>query len=143
MYTMYIDGGSRGNPGPSGIGIVILNNNKSIKELYYYIGRTTNNIAEYSALIVGLYYIEKHNLHPIDIFSDSLLLVNQINNIYKIKNIKLLKYYNEIMKYKDLFNIYHISRDKNKKADELANLGMDLYLKGYKSKSLNDISKEL
>ncbi|MFW6242541.1 MAG: ribonuclease HI family protein [bacterium] len=143
MYEMYIDGGARGNPGPAGIGVSILKNKRPIKEFYYYIGKVTNNIAEYSALIAGLYYIEKNNINNINIYSDSELLVKQVNNIYKVRNNNLIKYHQEVMKYKDLFNIYHIRREKNKRADLLANFGMDLYLKGEQAKSLNVISKEL
>ena len=143
MYSMFIDGGARGNPGPAGIGIVILKDNKTIKELSFYIGRTTNNISEYSALIAGLYYIEKNNISNINIYSDSELLVRQINQEYKVRNPNLIKYYEEAMKYKHLFNIFHIRREKNKRADLLANLAMDDGLKGNKAKSLNDISKEL
>lgn len=143
MYEIYIDGGARGNPGPAGIGISVFKNKKSIKEFYYYIGKTTNNIAEYSALIVALYYIEKNNIDNVNIYSDSELLVKQINGIYKVSNKKLIDYYQEAIKYKDLFNIYHIKREKNKRADLLANFGMDLYLKGKTPKSLNDISKDI
>lgn len=121
---VYIDGAARGNPGPAGIGIHIQN----IKDVYDYIGEATNNVAEYSALLRGLKEIISLGYKEVHFYSDSELLVKQINGEYRVKNEKLkplfLQAKSLILKLKD-FSISHVRREKNKEADELANLGID------------------
>ncbi|MBC7105232.1 MAG: ribonuclease HI family protein, partial [Firmicutes bacterium] len=78
---IYCDGASRGNPGDAGIGCVIIFDNKKV-EISEYIGKTTNNVAEYTALIKGLEEALRQKAQEIEIFSDSELLVHQINGIY-------------------------------------------------------------
>ncbi len=128
-YTIInIDGGSRGNPGESGIGIVI-NNSLKKKGYYFYTGFLTNNEAEYNALIKALELANNKNIEKIKINSDSELLVNQIRGSYKIKKENLIELYNRaqelIKKFKDV-KINYIDRNKNRDADYLANLAMDL-----------------
>jgi ribonuclease HI len=126
---LYTDGASRGNPGPSGIGYCIKKNKEIIFEKGYDIGIFTNNQAEYLALIISILEIKKNfpDVKIINFYSDSLLLIKQINQEYKIKNEKLI-YFNKFIK-KILFDIIlkpnHILRNLNKEADSLANRGID------------------
>jgi ribonuclease HI len=119
---LYCDGASRGNPGDAGIGCVIILDNKKI-EISEYIGKTTNNVAEYTALIRGLEQALKQNVKEIDIFSDSELLVRQINGAYKVRNKNLIPLYNKVIELLNKFKKYrilHIYREKNELADKLA-----------------------
>ncbi len=127
---LYTDGGSRGNPGPAGIGVIILDSaKKKIRQLYKYIGETTNNIAEYSALLQGLEAALDLNAEEIVVYMDSELLARQLNGEYKVKNsdIKVLfeKALNMLKKFKS-FEIRHIERSKNKEADKLVNKAINL-----------------
>jgi len=129
-YILYIDGASRGNPGPAGIGIVILDEKKKkVKELYKYIGETTNNIAEYNALIYGLDEAAKLGANEIAVNMDSELVAKQLNGEYKVKdpNIKaLFEKAAGVLKNFANFEIAHIDRLKNKDADRLANKAINL-----------------
>lgn len=122
-----IDGGSRGNPGESGIGIVITIN-KEKKGYYFYTGILTNNEAEYKALIKALELAKEKGLQKIEINSDSELIVNQIKGSYNIKKENLIPLFNNaknlINNFKE-FKINYIKREKNKEADYLANLAMN------------------
>ncbi|MFH1683257.1 MAG: ribonuclease HI family protein [Candidatus Margulisiibacteriota bacterium] len=125
---IYVDGAARGNPGPAGIGIAIKKGNKTVKEIAAYIGETTNNVAEYSALIRGLEESIKLKAKKVECFSDSELIVKQINGEYRVKNEGLIPLFHHacslIKKFKT-FSISHIAREKNKHADKLANQGID------------------
>lgn len=119
---LYCDGASRGNPGDAGIGCVIIIDSKKI-EISEYIGKTTNNVAEYKALIKGLEEVLKLKAQEVDIFSDSELLVMQINGVYKVRNKKLLPLYSQVKELLSKFKgyqIFHIYRDENFNADKLA-----------------------
>ena len=120
---IYIDGACKGNPGPSGIGIVICQNGQVIKNISSYIGNATNNIAEYRALIWALEEGLILKAEDIKINTDSLLLYNQINKAYKVKNPNIVGLYNQaqhlIMSFKN-FKISHIPRGENRGADKLA-----------------------
>ncbi len=129
MY-IYTDGGSRGNPGPSGIGVVILDSyKKKIKEIFSYIGEATNNIAEYSAMIAALEAAIELKASELIIHTDSELMVKQLNGEYKVKdpNMKMLfdKSLN-LLKRLESFEIKHIERSKNKDADKLVNKAINL-----------------
>lgn len=120
---LYCDGASRGNPGEAGIGCVIfLNDDREIK-ISEYVGKTTNNVAEYKALIRGLEEAQKLGVEEIEIFSDSELLVRQIRGIYKVKNKNLIELYGKV---KELlgklkgYELIHINRENNSIADKLA-----------------------
>jgi len=93
ILTIYTDGGARGNPGPAAIGVVIEKNGKRIHQFGKTIGDTTNNVAEYTAVIEALQFLnktgDKKQGTKIHFFLDSLLVVNQLNGNYKIKNSKL------------------------------------------------------
>lgn len=120
---IYIDGACKGNPGPSGIGIVICQNGEVIKNISSYIGNATNNIAEYGALIWALQEGLILKAEDIKINTDSLLLYNQINKAYKVKNPNITGLYNQaqhlIGSFKN-FKISHIPRGENRGADKLA-----------------------
>ena len=121
---IYIDGASKGNPGPSGIGVVICRNGETVKNIASYIGNATNNIAEYTALIHGLQEGLILNAKSISINTDSQLLFRQIKKIYKIKSHNILGLYNQALRLMSAFNdvsIKHIPRENNKGADKLAN----------------------
>ncbi|HQD36385.1 MAG TPA: ribonuclease HI family protein [Thermodesulfovibrio thiophilus] len=119
---IYCDGASRGNPGDAGIGCLIILDNKKI-EISEYIGKTTNNVAEYTALIRGLEEALKERAEEIEIISDSELLVRQINGIYKVKNTKLIPLYERVKELLNKFKkyqIFHVYRENNFIADSLA-----------------------
>jgi ribonuclease HI len=125
----HIDGGARGNPGPSGYGVFIEDEaGKVIAELHKYLGRQTNNFAEYSALVAALEYARQHECSALAIFSDSELLVKQMKGQYKVRNeglIPLFERAKAIVGSLASFRITHVRREQNKDADRLANLAMD------------------
>ncbi|SHM06281.1 ribonuclease HI [Caldanaerovirga acetigignens] len=129
---VYVDGASRGNPGDAGIGIVMLDENGNVvKEMSDYIGQTTNNIAEYTALITALKEALEMGCEEVEVFSDSELMVKQINGQYQIKNEGIKRLYSQVtqlMKEFRSFSINHVRREYNKRADELANEGIDMAL---------------
>ncbi len=126
-YTLNFDGCSKGNPGYAGIGIVIYKNNEEIYCSSKFIGIKTNNQSEYLALIFGLEEALKMGIDTISILGDSLLVINQINGIYKVKSdtlIELNQEANELKKQFKYIVFNHIVRDKNKRADELSNIAL-------------------
>tara|TARA_Y100000588_G_scaffold395157_1_gene520588 strand:+ start:850 stop:1350 length:501 start_codon:yes stop_codon:yes gene_type:complete len=129
IWKLYTDGASRNNPGPSGIGFCLKNGDKTVCEQGFYIGKKTNNQAEYTALLVGIFFAQEF-VKPSDtlaIYSDSQLLIRQMNGQYRVKDGQLKKLqeiaYNLLKGYK--FTFCHIYRDQNTRADELANRGLD------------------
>jgi len=130
---IYTDGVSRGNPGDAGIGVVFKDSKGAvIDEIGNYIGTTTNNVAEYTALINALEYAVKHKAASADIFLDSELVVRQMNGIYRVRDENLALLFNKaqtlINKIKKV-TLTHIPREKNKEADSLANKAVDLHFK--------------
>lgn len=130
MLYIYTDGGSRGNPGNAGIGVVIKDDdNKIVKTISKNIGNQTNNYAEYTALIIALFYITTVlKATEIMIFADSQLMVNQVNNKYKITSPTIKKLHDRVFTYLrqiPTWSIQHIPREQNKEADSLANQAMD------------------
>ena len=126
---IYTDGGSRGNPGEAGIGIVIKDVEGNIlKEISQYIGIQTNNVAEYKALSRGLEIALDIGITKVKCKLDSELVTKQIKGEYKVKNERMIPMYNMIMplinKF-EKFHIEHIRREYNKEADALANKAMD------------------
>lgn len=125
---VYIDGASRNNPGPAGIGIVFMQNEQIIHTVSKYIGEKTNNEAEYTALIEALKFALEQGVKYIKVFSDSELVVRQINGIYAIKQEHLKKLYKEallLIEKFEHFEINHVVRDLNAKADKLAKLAIE------------------
>jgi len=123
QFKFYIDGASKGNPGPSGIGVVICRDGSTIKNIASFIGNTTNNVAEYTALIYALQEGVILKAENIEINTDSQLLYRQIKKIYKIKNANILGLYNQVLHLMPAFkevSIKHIPRGENRGADKLA-----------------------
>ncbi len=126
---IHSDGGARGNPGPAGIGAVLnADNGIVLAEISKYIGETTNNQAEYQALIAGLEKAKELYAEELDCYLDSELVVKQLNREYKVKNAELaplfLKVHNLSLVFKKI-KFIHIRREFNKEADRLANEAMD------------------
>jgi ribonuclease HI len=129
---IYIDGASKGNPGPSGIGVVIFRDGKTIKNISSFIGNTTNNIAEYTALIYGLEEALMLKAEALKINTDSQLLYRQLNKIYKVKNPNILGLYNQVTRLISAFkkiSVHNIPRADNRGADKLANKAIREQLK--------------
>lgn len=121
---VYCDGASSGNPGKAGIGVVIhLPGGGKSYRISEYIGITTNNVAEYSALIRGLEKARSLGLRKIRVFMDSELLVNQLSGVYRVKNRNLKPLYEKaraLLRYFENYTISHVRREMNKEADSLA-----------------------
>jgi ribonuclease HI len=126
---IYTDGGSRGNPGPSGIGAVIYDENKNIlAEISEYIGEGTNNQAEYRAVIAALDKCQKLSGENLEFYLDSELVVEQLNRRYKVKDKELANLFLQIHNKSILFKkktYQHIPREMNKEADKLVNKALD------------------
>ena len=129
--VMYCDGACSGNPGKSGVGVVITLAEEDVIQsgmdktwmISEYIGIATNNIAEYTALIKGLEKATELGVMRIKVFLDSELLVRQVNGVYKVRNKNLVPLYNRIIKLLENFDSYsitHVRREFNKEADSLA-----------------------
>lgn len=128
LITINIDGASRGNPGPASIGIVFIKNEETIKEASEYIGNGTNNHAEYTALIRALEISLENNFNSVEVKSDSELVVNQINKKYKVKDPDIKELFDKaysLIEKMSYFKITHIVREKNLKADKLANAALN------------------
>ena len=127
--TIQFDGGSRGNPGPAGIGVVLsAQDGTSLVTLGRFIGRATNNVAEYRALIAGLEKARELGAKRILVRGDSELIVKQMRGEYRVKNADLRDLYDEaqfLLHQFDEARIEHNYREKNALADKLANLAMD------------------
>lgn len=128
-WTAYIDGGSRGNPGPAAAGVHILDDaGKVVFSGGKFLGSLTNNAAEYNGLITALTLLAKAGARRIHIISDSELMVHQINGVYKVRSPDLRPLHAEARKRLSEFeqwDIRHVYRDANAAADELANRAMD------------------
>ncbi len=125
----HIDGGARGNPGPAGYGVLIEDQRGGrVAELSNYLGRQTNNFAEYSGLLAALAYCIEHGLNAVKVLSDSELLVRQLNGVYKVRDPRLRELYERaqtLIRQLDWFRVEHVRREQNRDADRLANLAMD------------------
>lgn len=130
--TIYSDGASRGNPGEGGAGIVFEDGKgKEVTTIQRYLGLVTNNVAEYQALIIALEAARDFHARKVRIFLDSELIVKQINGEYKVKNSALKPLFNlvklALTKF-DIFEVSHIPRERNKRADSLANAAIDEHM---------------
>lgn len=131
QYTIYSDGGARGNPGPAAIGVVISQDHKVVTTISRCIGETTNNQAEYQAIIAGLEKAIELKAEEVECFLDSELVVKQLRHEYKVKNkdlaILFVKAHNLSVQIKKVrFN--HVPREENKAADKLVNEALDKYI---------------
>src|SRR5436309_291972 len=124
-----IDGASRGNPGPAAYGVVIQDGSgQAVAKLKKYIGRATNNVAEYYGLIAALDYAQSHGIRALRVESDSELLVKQMRGQYKVKSADLRPLFEQARKMCgdfQSFAIEHVVRERNREADELANQALD------------------
>lgn len=135
-YTLYADGGARGNPGPAGAGAVVFDAlGKRVVEVADYLGVATNNVAEYEAVIRGLtklaeVFPEEHlKMSTLTIRMDSKLVIEQLKGAYKVRHPNLVPRYlalvNLISRHYGKIILEHVPREKNKDADALANQAMD------------------
>lgn len=129
-----IDGGARGNPGPSAYGVVVRNaQGEVIAELSDYLGIQTNNFAEYSGLLAVLEFAVKENHLSLTVISDSELMVKQMKGQYKVKSPGLLELYTRarsMVRKLEHFSIQHVLRAQNRDADHLVNQVLDSRAKG-------------
>jgi ribonuclease HI len=128
-YRANIDGGSRGNPGPASYGVVIRDpRGQVVAKLKKYIGRSTNNVAEYYGLIAALDYAQQHGIRSLHVQSDSELLVRQMRGQYKVKSPELRPLFERARKMAQTLNFFkidHVYREQNAEADALANEALD------------------
>ena len=128
-FTAHCDGGSRGNPGPAGYGAVIENPaGEMVARLSEFLGRQTNNFAEYKGLLAVLAWALAHGARRLRVISDSELMVRQMKGIYKVKNPGLRPLWEEAQQMArrlEGFEMRHTLRGGNKEADRLANEAMD------------------
>jgi ribonuclease HI len=126
---LYVDGASRGNPGPSAFGALLLDQSgASLAELSEYIGEATNNVAEYRGLIAGLTKALEHSPGQLTVKSDSQLLTQQLLLRYRVKDSKLIPLFDQakaLLKQFSEVEIVHIPREENKQADVLANNALE------------------
>ena len=127
---IFTDGAARGNPGPASIGVIIKNEQgKPIASVSQCIGTTTNNQAEYMAIITALEKATSLGARQVDLYSDSELVVRQINGSYRVKKATLKPLYQRAKQLQNSlegFTITHIPRQQNTEADSLANRALDI-----------------
>jgi ribonuclease HI len=123
----WIDGASKGNPGEAGFG-VFLEMDCDHEEMVGYLGKATNNVAEYAALIAALTLAAERGVDKLIVYSDSQLLVRQVNGAHRVKASHLIPIFSQALKLRQAtsdFTIEHLAREENKKADGLANQAID------------------
>lgn len=129
QWLLMVDGAARGNPGVAGCGAAIYDERGVVvKELSRYLGRATNNVAEYEGLLMGLEALLGLRRKNILVQSDSQLLVRQLNGEYRVKDEKLKVLFERavsLLRQFDSYRILHVRREMNKLADRLANRGID------------------
>ena len=127
-YEMYFDGCSKGNPGLAGAGAVLYKNNVEIDSKSLFLGdKETNNVAEYNGLILGLELAIRNNIKELTVKGDSLLVIQQMSNKYKVKSENLMKVYKHAKELAQSFakiEYIHVYRSANKRADDLANFAI-------------------
>jgi ribonuclease HI len=125
----YTDGAARGNPGPAGAGVYIVDmHDLFVDEAQLYLGETTNNVAEYQAFLLALDRLEALNATEVIIRSDSQLIVRQLSGEYRVKNEGLKPLFQEVKtRLRDFASVTveHVPREENKEADRLANRAID------------------
>ncbi len=126
----YIDGGSRGNPGPAAAGFVLTDHaGTQLQAKAFFIGRTTNNVAEYTGIIKALEAAKRIGAKQLTVFSDSELLVKQLNGEYKVKSEQIRPLFRQAVDLLGEFEswkVQHIVREKNKETDKLVNQALNL-----------------
>jgi len=132
QLTIFTDGGARGNPGPAAIGVVIKNEEgRTVEAFGRYVGETTNNQAEYRALLAALEKAQEMGGTEIYCFADSELMVKQLNREYKVRDVDIaplfLKIWNLSTQFKKI-SFRHVRREQNKEADALVNEALDRHM---------------
>jgi ribonuclease HI len=126
---IHIDGASRGNPGEAGFGVYVTTADGTlVAELYGYLGRASNNVAEYQALIHALKYALEQGAAQVKVFSDSELVVRQIGGQYRVKHPDMLPLHRQASTLLSRFreaSVSHVRREQNRDADRLANRALD------------------
>lgn len=129
VLILRTDGGARGNPGPAAIGVVLEDEQgKELKAFGRYIGETTNNQAEYQALLAGLEEAKRLGVQGLACFLDSELVVRQMNQEYKVKDRELASLFVKVWNISQSFkaiSFTHVAREQNKRADQLVNEALD------------------
>ncbi len=126
--TICFDGASRGNPGNAAIGVVVLKDGAPVREIAERIGRTTNNVAEYRALLRGLEEAAALGARSLRICSDSELVVKQLSGQYRVRSAQLEPLHRQAvsrMRQFDRVSVIHVPREQNRGADALANQALD------------------
>ncbi len=126
--VLHIDGGSRGNPGEAGFGVYVEAPDGTTTELYGYLGRATNNVAEYQALLHGLRHALARGARSVRVLSDSELVVRQMAGEYKVKHPDMIPLHREasaLMRRFERATLSHVRREQNREADRLANRALD------------------
>lgn len=126
---LFCDGGSRGNPGPAGAGALLVDGQGGrLDARSEFLGRATNNIAEYRGLLLGLSLAQAHGVHHLEVNLDSELIVRQINGVYKVRDPQLRLLWQEAMRQLQKipkWQVKHIPREQNQAADQLVNEAID------------------
>jgi len=127
--TVNVDGGARGNPGPAAIGVVLRDaDGEILEERGETIGRATNNVAEYRALLAGIDLAKQHGATELEILGDSELVVRQVEGRYKVKDATMRELHAEVKEALaglEQWSIRHVRREQNAEADRLVNLALD------------------
>jgi ribonuclease HI len=127
--TVNVDGGARGNPGPAAIGVVLRNGDGGVLEEHgERIGKATNNVAEYRALLRGIERAAAHGATAVELIGDSELVVRQVEGRYKVKDATLRELHAEVKRALEGFEswtIRHVRRESNAEADRLVNNALD------------------
>ncbi len=123
----WIDGAARGNPGEAGFGVVFETGGQT-HEIAGFLGRTTNNVAEYAALVAALTFAGRQRVRQLTLFSDSQLVVRQLEGAYRVRAAHLVPIFLKVLKLRQAiprFRIQHVPRGENRAADKLANAAID------------------
>jgi ribonuclease HI len=132
-FTVNVDGGARGNPGPAAIGVVLRDGGEIVEEVGETIGEATNNVAEYRALLRGIELASEHGAGDLELIGDSELVVRQVEGRYKVKNAGMKELHEEVkraLRGLDSWSIRHVRRAENADADRLVNQALDGALDG-------------
>lgn len=128
--VVYVDGGARGNPGPAAAGVVVEADDGTVLfEGGYFLGRATNNVAEYRALLAGLVRAAELRGRRLEVRSDSELLVRQMRGEYRVKNARLRELFeqaNELCRTFADVRFEHVPRERNRRADRLVHQALNL-----------------
>ncbi len=126
--ALWVDGAARGNPGQAGVGMVLEAGGKKVVSMGEYLGKATNNEAEYKALILGMKEAGRRGFSHLEVFSDSELMIRQMRGEYRVKSPSLQELYFQAVKSLEPFRqvvFHHIPREENRQADKMANMAID------------------